>query len=99
MHAVLVFFGCIAIIIYFISDYRKRDAQARAEGLAPLSGNQLRKMRRAASTGKPSTPRRRPYGSPAPLVPPYNRSGKVGHSGTSWRDRSAGSTSSAYLQC
>ena len=73
MHALFVVLGCIVIIAYFIGDYRKRDAQAHAEGLAPLSRNQLRKMRRAAGTGKPYTPRRRPYGSPVPLVPPYNR--------------------------
>jgi hypothetical protein len=73
VHVVFVIVGCIVIVVFLAQDYKKRDKVARAEGLAPLSKNQLRQMRRAERDGTSYTPRRRPYGSPMPLPPPYNR--------------------------
>jgi hypothetical protein len=73
VHVLFVILGCIVIFAFLIGDYRQRDAKARAEGVMPLSKSQLRQMRRAANGGKPYTPRRRAYGSPMPLPPPYNR--------------------------
>ena len=73
MHVLFVIVGVIAIIVFYLQDYKKRDAVARVEGLAPLSRHQLRKMRRAANNGTAYTPRRRAYGSAPRLPPPFNR--------------------------
>lgn len=65
MHIIFVIVGCIVIVAYLVSDFRKKDAVTRAEGLAPLSSGQQKAARRAARLGKPYNPQRRPYGTPA----------------------------------
>lgn len=73
-HVLLMTVSVLAIIGFFVRDYKRRDAAARAQGLVPLSRYQLRKIRRAANNhGSTYKPRRRAYGTASPLPPPFNR--------------------------